>query len=461
MNFLRLLEYASLFGLLLLQAGAGHAQSTQPSAQSSVFKTLVLDNRSAGVGPPNAVLSGTIVARGSSAITNAGVASSVGVSYTITGTGLGGLSGPSILDVGTGIPANNQSISPILYNGSEITTPTQGPAISPPLPPVYRPTTTTPIALSYSAFPGLLGGLSTATATPSVVIFDGSTTTSPVDSLIPPQMISSTPVTTIPRLPFPLSTTTASSQITAFGNLVIDFAQKASSWSNDITLAAVKTQAVHDIEDLLDNTENAIKNLGGDFPPSVHPCAEGSSKVKLRKRFFNPLKAVESLAGDALSLANCINDIGSAMKDDIGPLSGPPPGSDILPAVQAQINAIQKAGEEETEDGSQSSSDTASASSVSSFKSSSSSSSSSTSASSCPSYVNTEDDSEQWEGVPDDDDPTVKRSHILQNPEYSLLGSRRKFSPFVNELGKMAYGLTSYIDQSIYESTSLYMNAGF
>ena len=42
-----------------------------------------------------------------------------------------------------------------------------------------------------------------------------------------------------------------------------------------------------------------------------------------------------------------------------------------------------------------------------------------------------------------------------------LLGSRRKFRPFVNQLGKMAYGLTSYIDQSIYESTSLYMNAGF
>ena len=40
----------------------------------------------------------------------------------------------------------------------------------------------------------------------------------------------------------------------------------------------------------------------------------------------------------------------------------------------------------------------------------------------------------------------------------SLLGSRREFSPFVNQLGKMAYGLTSYIDQSIYESTSLYAN---
>ena len=41
-----------------------------------------------------------------------------------------------------------------------------------------------------------------------------------------------------------------------------------------------------------------------------------------------------------------------------------------------------------------------------------------------------------------------------------MLGSRREFSPFVNQLGKMAYGLTIYIVQSIYESTSSYMNAG-
>ena len=41
-----------------------------------------------------------------------------------------------------------------------------------------------------------------------------------------------------------------------------------------------------------------------------------------------------------------------------------------------------------------------------------------------------------------------------------MLGSRREFSPFVNQLGKMAYGLTICIDQSIYESTSPYMSAG-
>ena len=41
-----------------------------------------------------------------------------------------------------------------------------------------------------------------------------------------------------------------------------------------------------------------------------------------------------------------------------------------------------------------------------------------------------------------------------------LLGLRREFSPFVNQLGEMAYGLTIYIDQSIYESTSPYMNTG-
>ena len=46
--------------------------------------------------------------------------------------------------------------------------------------------------------------------------------------------------------------------------------------------------------------------------------------------------------------------------------------------------------------------------------------------------------------------------HFVELP---LLGSRREFSPFVNQLGKIAYGLTSYIDQSIYESTSPYINS--
>ena len=41
-----------------------------------------------------------------------------------------------------------------------------------------------------------------------------------------------------------------------------------------------------------------------------------------------------------------------------------------------------------------------------------------------------------------------------------LLGSRHEFSPFMNQPGKMAYTLTLYIDQSIYESTSLYVNTG-
>ena len=42
-----------------------------------------------------------------------------------------------------------------------------------------------------------------------------------------------------------------------------------------------------------------------------------------------------------------------------------------------------------------------------------------------------------------------------------MLGSRREFSPFINQLGKMAYGLTLYIDQFIYKSTSLYINSSY
>ena len=51
-----------------------------------------------------------------------------------------------------------------------------------------------------------------------------------------------------------------------------------------------------------------------------------------------------------------------------------------------------------------------------------------------------------------------KRSARLRRFGMDVLGSRREFSPFVNQLDKMVYGLTIYIDQSIYKSTSLYMN---
>ena len=38
-----------------------------------------------------------------------------------------------------------------------------------------------------------------------------------------------------------------------------------------------------------------------------------------------------------------------------------------------------------------------------------------------------------------------------------LLGSRREFSPFINQLDEIVYRLTIYIDQSIYKSTSPYI----
>ena len=37
--------------------------------------------------------------------------------------------------------------------------------------------------------------------------------------------------------------------------------------------------------------------------------------------------------------------------------------------------------------------------------------------------------------------------------------SRREFGPFVNQLVGLIYGLTIYINQSMYKLTSLYMNA--
>ena len=40
-----------------------------------------------------------------------------------------------------------------------------------------------------------------------------------------------------------------------------------------------------------------------------------------------------------------------------------------------------------------------------------------------------------------------------------VLGSRREFGPFVNQLDEIVYRLTIYMDQSIYKSTSSYTKA--
>ena len=184
---------------------------------------------------------------------------------------------------------------------------------------------------------------------------------------------------------------------------------------SDITLPTIKTQAINQIEDLKGNTENAIKNLGGPFPPTSNACSSGSS----RKRSFDPIGAVEGLADDALGLANCVDNILTDISNDIGPITGPPPPQDVIGSISTLMDALEKAGEEEDDDDNQSTKDTdsktkgsttsskssamtsskSSASSVHS-KSSQTSSRTSSAVSGCPSFVYPDDDLEEWEGPP-------------------------------------------------------------
>ena len=113
------------------------------------------------------------------------------------------------------------------------------------------------------------------------------------------------------------------------------------------------------------------------------------------------------------------------MSNEVGPITGPPPQSDVIASISTQLDALEKAGEEEKENDDQSTQDTSSntkgststspgsssssasspmsssGSSASSVKSTASQSSSQTSsaASSCPSYVYPDDDIEEWEGT--------------------------------------------------------------
>ena len=223
----------------------------------------------------------------------------------------------------------------------------------------------------------------------------------------------------IPLTPIPTSGPAASSQQSVFGGILIGFVKGGRNWVSDITLPAIKTQAIDEINNLKDNTENIIKNLGGDFPPTVHPCSGGGSK-RFRKRLFNPLSVVEGLAKDALGLAGCIDDIVNDISNEIGPITGPPPPPDVISSISTQLDALEKAAEEEEDEddddqssqsedqskttSAQKTSDTTSqaSSQTSGSKTSSSQTSSGTSsaASGCPSYVEPNDDITEWEGTP-------------------------------------------------------------
>lgn len=223
----------------------------------------------------------------------------------------------------------------------------------------------------------------------------------------------------IPITSFPSSAPAASSQRSVFGGILLGFVSDGRSWVTDITLPAIKTRAINEIENLKGNTENAIRNLGGPFPPTSNACSSGAS----RKRSLNPIGTVEGLAGDALGLANCVDNILTDISSEIGPITGPPPPQDVIGPISTLLNALEKAGEEEKDDDDHSTTDTESSnkgststgsssnpsessamtslrSSASSVHSTTSQSSSQTSSavSSCPSSIYPDDNIEEWEG---------------------------------------------------------------
>ncbi|KAL9104827.1 MAG: hypothetical protein Q9163_000275 [Psora crenata] len=191
-------------------------------------------------------------------------------------------------------------------------------------------------------------------------------------------------------------------------------------------------RAIEEVEKMLENTENLIKNLGGVFPPSTNVCS-GDGK---RKRFFDPLAAVKNLANDVLGMANCVDDILNDITSEIGPLIGPPPPPAIISAITAQLAALEMAGKlqqeddqdsEDNEDGS-STSDPASARSSSS-QSSSGSSSSSAAPSACPMYIYPEDDITQLEGNLDSSIGIEERSIPEESPDGRHTLAKRNSNP--------------------------------
>ena len=282
------------------------------------------------------------------------------------------------------------------------------------------------------------------------------------------QVITPVPTTTaaggIPLMSIPASGSAVSSQDSELGAILFGFVSGGRSWANDITLPAAKTLAIHEIENMLHNTENVIKNLGGVFPPTTDLCS-GSGK---RKRFFNPLGTVISLAHDALGLANCIGNIVSDISKSIGPLVGPPPGPGIIPGINVQLNALAQAAQEEQNKGQSttttstttSSDSTGSSispsskpSSTTSSSSSSRSSSSSSAPAACATYVYPQDDITQWEGAPN------KRSFLRDDPDYRHHLSKRASLP-LNAINSCNFPPNMLAVQPTYSELKGFINLG-
>ena len=110
-----------------------------------------------------------------------------------------------------------------------------------------------------------------------------------VTSASEPSMINGARATATPHststLPITPTRSAAIAQISHFGDAVLGFATDGRAWASDITLPEVKTQAVHQIEDMLGNSKNMIESLGGNFPPSLGPCS-GAGYVHFRCKIF-------------------------------------------------------------------------------------------------------------------------------------------------------------------------------
>lgn len=275
-----------------------------------------------------------------------------------------------------------------------------------------------------AVMPGSTGSMTSISATTTTIALAATTKRLPDSDTSHTSATTTSGSITVASSPF--SGSPASAQKSQFRDALIGFVNGGRSWASDLTLPAVKTKAAHEVKNMLGSTENMIKSLGGGLPPSTHAC----SGVGKTKRFFDLLGKVESLSNDALGLANCIDDIITDISSEIGPLSGPPPASVVIPKINAQLDALQKASEEEEDEDNEDSSTSKEPSSTASHTGSSStssigpsslssagSSSSSSALGSCATFAYPADDISQWEGDPHDTVGIPKRNAAKGSPE--------------------------------------------
>ncbi|KAL8830394.1 MAG: hypothetical protein Q9170_005751 [Blastenia crenularia] len=130
----------------------------------------------------------------------------------------------------------------------------------------------------------------------------------------------------------------------AYHDDLIAFIQSGRHWLPDLAKPEVDRKALDDIEKLSRSTENQIQQLGGSVVP--HPPGSCSTGARTGRR-LSLLEVIRGLAGNALGLVRCVDDVVDDLSAEIKQLTTVPPSLGTVKLIEDQLNALDQAAKEQ------------------------------------------------------------------------------------------------------------------